>query len=180
MRAEQNKVTDVDKIFYILLDTIVVRSVLVTALNPHIGYDKAAQIAKARTANAALMKQYSWNSRVEVLDQGVVKDLRIELVNYGPMGQLQRNVLNDQSAPLPFGFLRRRIAENERAKVEEYLVGLRSLLEQYTLTADAAFLNSHYVVMREDRGYWCLPEVDLGLPLSPAMYGVVASRVRNA
>jgi enoyl-CoA hydratase/carnithine racemase len=34
-----------------------------------------------------------------------------------------------------------------------------------------------YVVMREDRGYWCLPEVDLGLPLSPAMYGVVASHV---
>src|SRR4029079_10834920 len=34
-----------------------------------------------------------------------------------------------------------------------------------------------FVVMREDRGYWCLPEVDLGLPLSPAMYGVVASHV---
>ena len=34
-----------------------------------------------------------------------------------------------------------------------------------------------YVVMREDRGYWCLPEVDLGLPLSPAMYGVVATRL---
>jgi enoyl-CoA hydratase/carnithine racemase len=34
-----------------------------------------------------------------------------------------------------------------------------------------------YVVMREDRGYWCLPEVDLGLPLSPAMFGVVASRL---
>jgi enoyl-CoA hydratase/carnithine racemase len=34
-----------------------------------------------------------------------------------------------------------------------------------------------YLVMREDRGYWCLPEVDLGLPLSPAMFGVVASRL---
>jgi Delta3-Delta2-enoyl-CoA isomerase len=33
------------------------------------------------------------------------------------------------------------------------------------------------VVMREDRGYWCLPEVDLGLPLSPAMYAVVAAHV---
>src|SRR5206468_8887751 len=104
----------------------------------------AAQMTKARTANAALMKQYSWNSRVEVLDQGAVKDLRIELVNYGPTGQLQRNLLNDQSAPLPFGFLRRKIAENERAKVEEYLVGLRSLLEQYTLPTEGkilAFMN---------------------------------------
>jgi hypothetical protein len=104
----------------------------------------AAQLTKARTANATLMKQYSWNSRVEVLDQGVVKDLRIELVNYGPTGQLQRNILNDQSAPLPFGFLRRKIVENERAKVEEYLMGLRSLLEQYTLPTEGkvlAFMN---------------------------------------
>lgn len=104
----------------------------------------AAQLAKARAANAALMKQYTWNSRVEVLDQGEVKDLRIELVNYGPSGQLQRNILNDQSAPLPFGFLRRKIAERERAKVEEYLMGLRSLLEQYTLPSEGkmlAFMN---------------------------------------
>ena len=104
----------------------------------------AAQLAKARTANAVLMKQYTWNSRVEVLDQGEVKDLRIELVNFGPSGQLQRNILNDQSAPLPFGFLRRKIAERERAKVEEYLVGLRSLLERYTLPSEGkilAFMN---------------------------------------
>jgi enoyl-CoA hydratase/carnithine racemase len=33
------------------------------------------------------------------------------------------------------------------------------------------------VVMRDDRGYWCLPEVDLGLPLSPAMLAVVAAHV---
>ena len=91
-----------------------------------------------------IMKQYTWNSRVEVLEKGEVKDLRIELVNYGPSGQLQRNTLNDQSAPLPFGFLRRKIEERERAKVEEYLVGLRSLLEQYTLPSEGkilAFMN---------------------------------------
>jgi enoyl-CoA hydratase/carnithine racemase len=33
------------------------------------------------------------------------------------------------------------------------------------------------VVMREDRGYWCLPEVDLGLPLTPAMFAAVASHL---
>jgi hypothetical protein len=69
----------------------------------------------------------------EVIDQGQVKDLRLDAVTYGPGGQLQRTVMNDQSAPLPFGFLRRRIAEIERQKVEEYLSGLRDLLEQYTL-----------------------------------------------
>jgi Delta3-Delta2-enoyl-CoA isomerase len=34
-----------------------------------------------------------------------------------------------------------------------------------------------YRVMRADRGYWCLPEVDLGLPLTPAMYAVVAAHL---
>jgi hypothetical protein len=93
----------------------------------------AARIAEARRANATLMQQYSWTSRTEVIDQGQVKDFRIDAVNYGPGGQLQRTLMNDQSAPLPFGFLRRRIAERERKKVEEYLGGLRDLLEQYTL-----------------------------------------------
>jgi enoyl-CoA hydratase/carnithine racemase len=36
------------------------------------------------------------------------------------------------------------------------------------------------VVMRADRGYWCLPEVDLGLPLTPAMYATVASHLPAA
>jgi len=91
------------------------------------------RITEARKANAALMRQYSWTSRTDVIDQGQVKDLRIDTVNYGPDGQLQRSTMNDQSAPLPLGFLRRRIADVERQKVEQYLIGLRGLLEQYTL-----------------------------------------------
>ena len=33
------------------------------------------------------------------------------------------------------------------------------------------------IIMRADRGYWCLPEVDLGLPLTPAMYATVAAHL---
>ena len=93
----------------------------------------AVRVVEARKANAALMQQYSWTSRTEVIDRGQVKDLRLDAVNYGPGGQLQRSTMNDQSAPLPSGFLRRRVAEHERKKVEEYLSGLRGLLDQYTL-----------------------------------------------
>lgn len=32
-------------------------------------------------------------------------------------------------------------------------------------------------VMRSDRGYWCLPEVDLGLPLTEGMKAVVTARL---
>jgi enoyl-CoA hydratase/carnithine racemase len=34
-----------------------------------------------------------------------------------------------------------------------------------------------FVVMREDRGFWCLPEVDLGLPLTPAMHAVISAKL---
>jgi len=94
---------------------------------------KAVQIANARKANAALMREYTWHSRTELIIQGSVKDTRIELVSYLPNGQLQRTVLNDQHAPLPIGFLMRAVAENERQEIATYLKGLQGLLEQYTL-----------------------------------------------
>jgi hypothetical protein len=102
---------------------------------------RAVQIAEARQANAALMHQYTWTSRTEIIEQGQVKDIRIEQVSYTPSGQLQRSLLNDQSAPLPFGFLRRAIAESERQKVEQYLTGLRGLLDQYTLPTAGKILD---------------------------------------
>ena len=93
----------------------------------------AGEIIAARQKNDALVRQYSWECRTDVLLDGVSKDLRIEQVNYGPGGQLQRTLINDQSAPLPFGFWAARVAEEARAQVQQALVGLRGLLDQYTL-----------------------------------------------
>jgi hypothetical protein len=92
----------------------------------------AMKIITARKANAALLQQYSWSSRTELLENGTVDDTRIDLVSYGANGQLQRTVVNDQSAPLPAGFLRKRLAEKEREKVEKYIAGLGKLLDRYT------------------------------------------------
>jgi len=101
----------------------------------------AVKITEARKANAALMRQYTWTSRTEIMDQGQVKDTRIELVNYTPDGQLTRSLLNDQSAPLPRGFLRRSIAEDKKQEMEQYLKGLQGLLEQYTLPTTGKILD---------------------------------------
>ena len=83
----------------------------------------------------------TWNSRTELLEQGQVKDIRLELVNDGPDGQLQRTLLNDQGASMPRGFLRRHMAEDAKKKMEQYLGGLRSVLEQYTLPSAGKVLD---------------------------------------
>ena len=46
----------------------------------------AGEIIQARQKNDALVRQYSWECRTDVLLDGVSKDLRIEQVNYGPGG----------------------------------------------------------------------------------------------
>jgi len=107
---------------------------------------KAVQITQAREHNAALMHHYIWNSRLDLVVNGEVKETRIEQVSYGPTGQLQRTVLNDQGStlhtlPTPIGFLRRAIAANEKEQMQQYLTGLRGLLEQYTLPTTGKILD---------------------------------------
>jgi hypothetical protein len=93
----------------------------------------ANMIIQARQKNSAQLKQYIWTSRIELTQNGTVQDTRIDQVSYGPDGNLQQTLLNDQSASLPRGFLRRAIAENKRQQTEQYMTGLRALVDQYTL-----------------------------------------------
>ena len=88
----------------IMLLTVLCTSTPVVADVPNVGL--AMQIVEARQKNATLMKQYSWESRTELIENGVVKDIRIEQVTYGPGGQVQRALINDQPAALPGGRLR--------------------------------------------------------------------------
>ena len=101
----------------------------------------ANAIIAARQANAVLTKQYSWNCRTQIEENGTVKDTRIDTVLYGPDGQPQHTVLTDQSNPLPGGFLRKRMAEQEKGKMEKYLQALRTFLHQYTMPTAGAVIN---------------------------------------
>ncbi len=48
----------------------------------------------------------------------------------------------------------------------------------HAFAAGAMLATAHdFVIMREDRGYWCLPEADLGLPLTPEMFAVVTAKL---
>jgi enoyl-CoA hydratase/carnithine racemase len=48
----------------------------------------------------------------------------------------------------------------------------------HAFAAGAMLATAHdFRVMRTDRGFWCLPEADLGLPLSPAMHAVITGKL---
>ena len=114
-------------------------SILLHAQVPNEGFANA--IIAARQNNANLMKQYSWNCRTEISEHGTTKDTRVDSVTWGPDGQPQHTLLNDQANPLPQGFLRRRIAEQERRQSDSYLKGLRTFLHQYTLPSAGQIIN---------------------------------------
>jgi hypothetical protein len=101
----------------------------------------ANAIIAARQNNATLMKQYSWNCRTEVSENDVPKDTRVDSVTWGPDGQPQHTLLSDQSNPPPQGFFRKKIAEQEKEKMETYLKSLRTFLHQYTLPTAGQIIN---------------------------------------
>lgn len=98
-------------------------------------------IIEARQKDAALMRQYGWSCRTEVLENGQMQDLRIDQVTLGPDGQPQRTLVNDEPAKLPFGFFRRAIAKGKQEKLEKSVKGLEKLLGQYTLPSAGAVVN---------------------------------------
>lgn len=101
----------------------------------------ANQIIQARKKNAALTQQYTWNSNTQFIENGETKDTQIAQVSMGPGGQPQRTVINNEGAHMPGGFLRKRIAEQKKKEMEEYLKGLHALLDQYTLPSAGAIIN---------------------------------------
>jgi hypothetical protein len=93
----------------------------------------AFRISEARQANAALMRQFAWESRTEILSKGEVKDVRVDAMGYGPDGQLQRNNISDDKAPVRGLIFRQLAADRAAREIKDYLEGLRGILEQYTL-----------------------------------------------
>ena len=71
------------------------------------------------------------------------------------------------------------------ASVHELLARLLSLpvvtvaaVQGHAFAAGAMFTLAHdFRVMRADRGYWCLPEVDINLPFTPGMSALIQGRL---
>ena len=109
------------------------------AANQTLRAQVAAKVTAARQANAAAMQQYTWDQRTEVLEDGVVKDTKVEMVNW-VNGQYQKSLVSDQGPSLPRFGLRKRIAEAKEKEMKEYASGLKAQLQQYTLDSSPQLL----------------------------------------
>ena len=64
------------------------------------------------------------------------------------------------------------------ARVLEIGVPTVAALQGHTFAAGAMLALAHdQRVMRADRGYFCLPEVDIGIPFTPGMSALIAARL---
>lgn len=71
------------------------------------------------------------------------------------------------------------------ASVEELLARFLSLplvtvaaVQGHAFAAGAMLTLAHdFRIMRADRGYWCLPEVEIGLPFAPGMNALIKARL---
>jgi enoyl-CoA hydratase/carnithine racemase len=64
------------------------------------------------------------------------------------------------------------------ARVLELDVPSVAALQGHTFAAGAMLARAHdHRVMRADRGYFCLPEADIKIPLTPGMSALIAARL---
>ncbi|EHN13012.1 putative enoyl-CoA hydratase/isomerase family protein [Patulibacter medicamentivorans] len=64
------------------------------------------------------------------------------------------------------------------ARVLEAGIPTVAAVQGHAFAAGAMLATAHdVVVMREDRGYFCVPEVDLGLPFTPGMSALLLARL---
>ena len=102
------------------------------AANQAIRAQIADKVTAARQTNAGAMQQYTWDQRTELLEDGTVKDTRVEMVNW-VNGQYQKSLVSNEGPSLPRIGLRHRIAEAKLKEMQEYMSGLKAQLEQYTM-----------------------------------------------
>jgi len=84
------------------------------------------------------------------------------------------------------------LGEASKEEQEIYIPGVLGLMARLLIfpTVTVAAINGHafgagaqltlahdYRVMRTERGYWCMPEIDLGAPLHPGMTALIKARL---
>eukprot|EP01133_Synstelium_polycarpum_P016766 gene16766-19934_t len=71
--------------------------------------------------------------------------------------------------------------QNMLARLLEFPIPTISIINGHAFAGGAMLAIAHdFRVMRKDRGFFCLPEVDIHIPLTPGMNSILQSKISNA
>ena len=96
--------------------------------------EKFSQVWKS---GLATRPNYTWKAKTEVIREDKTVQVLVEEVSCGPDGRQVSRVISNQEAPLPSTIFIRQIAEDQKAKVVDFMKRLRAFLERYALTDDS-------------------------------------------
>ncbi len=100
-----------------------------------------AQVAAAVKANAAALKSFSWQQRLQIQVNGETKKVTLTQMNYDINGNLQKTLLSEQpspdsSQPTSGGRLRGRVkqkvVEKKTGEFKEMMEGIAAVVKSYT------------------------------------------------
>jgi hypothetical protein len=95
------------------------------------------KFSKVWKTSEATRKLYSWKSKTEAKRDEKIMQVLTEEISYGPDDRQVQNVLSNQEAPLPSGFIVHKVAEDQKAKIVEFMKELSGFLEKYALDKDS-------------------------------------------
>jgi hypothetical protein len=108
----------------------------------------AQKFGQAAKANAAALKQYAWQMRVEVTHKGETKPAKLYAMRFGSDGTVEKTQLTADAAPAPSpsgrgGRLKEHVKDKKVAEAKEWAGELADLVKGY-LTPTPAVLQTFF------------------------------------
>jgi len=120
----------------ITLASLVALATLVTAAQSPDGAAAAQKFGQAAKANAAALKQYTWQMRVQVTHKGEAKPAKLYAMRFDTGGKVEKTELTAQAPPAEApsgrgGRLKERVKDKKIAEAKEWGGELADLVKTY-------------------------------------------------
>ena len=101
----------------------------------------AQEYGKAASANAALMRQYSWKMRVEMTRKGEVKPAKMYHVRFTSDGTLQKTPLTSDKPQKKTRGIRGRIKKKKIKEAKEWAAEVAEVVKKYSAPSPGTMLD---------------------------------------
>jgi hypothetical protein len=100
-----------------------------------------AQVAAAVKANAAALRAFSWQQRMQIQVKGETKKVTLTQMNYDINGNLQKTLLSEQPSPDSSqpssggrvrGRIKQKVVEKKTGEFKEMMEGIAAVVKSYT------------------------------------------------